>query len=363
MTKRAFTLVELLVVIAIVGILIGLLLPAIQSAREAGRRAQCLNQVKQWGLACINYNDSYGTFPPGVMMASTESPPNTTMWKANWVIQVLPFTEYGPLYKMYNNKFPISNPNNAALRQTDIPQMLCPSDTLYNSRHYMPGPERSACGPNWARGNYAGNGSICQLDGGSFMGPNSKTFSVPWLRGVMGVNEGSSTKQITDGTSHTCCVAEIRAGVVPLDPRGVWAMGSAGGSMMWGHGATDDHGPNQISPTSGWGADDINSCDEIQQAVEQSSALPNQPTLLQMRMDCHNGEGDGQATARSMHPGGVNICMCDGSCFFISDNISVNQTWTYNQGTKSPGDWPTTSVWEELMSAGDGYTPSSNTWP
>ena len=149
MVKRAFTLVELLVVIAIIGILIALLLPAINAAREAGRRAQCMNNIKQMGLAAINYQEDHGKFPPGVMVPASETPWTTTNSGVNWAIQVLPYTEYNGLYKMVNLTRPMSDSTNAAVRATRIPTMLCPSDSFYNSKPYMP-VQRIAEGKNWA---------------------------------------------------------------------------------------------------------------------------------------------------------------------------------------------------------------------
>ena len=125
-------------VIAIIGILIALLLPAVKAAREAGRRAQCMNNLKQLGLAAITYQEALGAFPPGVMLSKGQHPANTNLWGPNWVIQILPHTENAGLYKMFNLTKPISDPSNAAARATRINTMLCPSDALYNSKPYMP---------------------------------------------------------------------------------------------------------------------------------------------------------------------------------------------------------------------------------
>ena len=352
MKKNAFTLVELLVVIAIIGILIALLLPAIQAAREAARRAQCMNNIKQLGLACINYQESLGAFPVGVMLPKGQDPTNTYLWGANWVIQILPFTENPELAKIFNPLKPVSDPSNAALRATRIPTMLCPSDANYNSKPYMP-IQRSYEGTNWARGNYAGNGSLEQFElwGNStinFNGPRSTGWSIPWLRGVMGINESSPMRLITDGASHTCLLGEIRAGIAPVDRRGAWAMGCAGASLLWGHGATDDHGPNATAVL----ADDIIECDEIQQYVSSDS-------LTQMYMGCFGGGGNNQQTARSMHPGGAHICTCDGAVIFISDSINVSTTWSYTTTTRVASEF---GIWEELMSAGDGLAIPANAW-
>jgi prepilin-type N-terminal cleavage/methylation domain-containing protein/prepilin-type processing-associated H-X9-DG protein len=350
--KTAFTLVELLVVIAIIGILIALLLPAINAAREAGRRAQCMNNCKQLGLAAINYQESLEKFPLGVMLPKGQDPASTYQWGANWVIQILPYTENPQLAKIFYPLKPLSDPANAVLRATRIPTMLCPSDALNNSKPYMP-VVRSFEGANWARGNYAANGSLEQFElwGSSninFVGPGSTGWAIPWLRGVMGVNESSAMRQITDGASHTCLLGEIRTGVAPMDRRGTWAMGCAGASLMWGHGATDDHGPNNNSEL----ADDIIECDEIEQTISSD-------TLTQMFMGCYGGGGNNQATARSMHPGGAHICMCDGAVVFISDSINVSTTWSYTTTTRVASEF---GIWEQLMSAGDSLAIPNNTW-
>ncbi len=368
MLRRAFTLVELLVVIAIIGILIGLLLPAINSAREAGRRAQCANNCKQLGLACINYNEAKGRFPPGVMLPKGQNPWDTTTWGANWVIQTLPFTENGPLYKMYDPTKAISSPSNLILRSSRIPSMLCPSDAYYNSKPYNP-VNRSSEGLNWSRGNYASNGSVQQLqpsppadkDSGnlpngnppSFVGPGSNGWSVPWLRGVMGVNESSAPKDITDGLSHTCLLGEVRAGLVPVDRRGTWAMGAVGASLMYGNGSTDDHGPNTPNDK----ADDLIECSEIETYMSADQ-------LAFEHMGCYNSSNN-QGVFRSKHSGGVNICLCDGSVYFISDNVNVSTTWDYTV-SDGQGHWEEVKsqfgVWEALMSAGDSVTMPANSF-
>ena len=134
-----FTLVELLVVIAIIGILIGLLLPAINAAREAGRRAQCCNNEKQLGLALLAYHDSLGSFPPGVTLTEAQLPPWTTeSWGPNWVIRILPFMEENSLYDSFKITQPISSVANAVPRATVVHTMLCPSDSYYNSKPYSP---------------------------------------------------------------------------------------------------------------------------------------------------------------------------------------------------------------------------------
>ena len=102
MGKRAFTLVELLVVIAIIGILIALLLPAINAAREAGRRVQCMNNIRQLSVACINYQEEHSAFPYGVTYKRSNGALSwSTRWGPNWAILTLPYTEDAGLAKMY----------------------------------------------------------------------------------------------------------------------------------------------------------------------------------------------------------------------------------------------------------------------
>ena len=127
MKRTAFTLVELLVVIAIIGILIALLLPAINAAREAGRRAQCQNNLKQLAPATVSYNEEYNVFPPCCTWVNND-PSNPAGGRDNWVIMILPYTENSSLYKEFNHQKPISDPSNAIARATKIPTMLCPSD-------------------------------------------------------------------------------------------------------------------------------------------------------------------------------------------------------------------------------------------
>jgi prepilin-type N-terminal cleavage/methylation domain-containing protein len=349
MVRRGFTLVELLVVIAIIGMLVALLLPAVNSARESGRRVQCANNAKQIGLAAIEYQENYGTFPPGVTLPRGQDPTNTTQYGPNWIIRILPYLESNELSKAFNLNKPISDASNARARATSLSTLLCPSDAVYNSKPYNP-VNFSSLGENWARGNYAGNSTLEQFNGDaiSFIGPGSPGWRQPWLRGAMGVNEASALRDLVDGASHVCLLAEIRTGVCPVDSRGVWAMGAAGASLMVGHGATDDHGPNAPAVL----ADDIEECSEIQQTISSDM-------LTDMNMGCYYGNGNNQATARSMHVGGVNLCLCDGSVQYISESINVSTTWAYTTTQCVQSEF---GVWEQLMSAGDGQTIPTNAY-
>ncbi len=254
MSRKAFSLVELLVVLGIIGILITLLLPAIQSAREAGRRLQCQNNMKQLATACVAYHDSLNAFPPAMTVPTKGSdqdrdPGETNKWGPNWVIDILPFCEYDSLHHQFDLTKPISDSANATARATPVPTMLCPSDAAYNRTPYNPARYKRE-GKNWARGNYGANGSISYLSDYleygahtgnpagpfAFLGPGSPGWTatggttagaIPVSRGVMGCNEACSLTQITDGASHTIMLGELRAGTTPVDRRGTWAMGTA----------------------------------------------------------------------------------------------------------------------------------------
>ena len=127
--RAGFTLVELLVVIAIIGILVALLLPAVQAAREAARRTQCINNLKQIGLACLNYESTKGTLPPGSYYYNPADPPG-----GNYITEIMPFMELGNIIdsldrtQFYTNGGPTDTPNEQIIANLVIPELICPSD-------------------------------------------------------------------------------------------------------------------------------------------------------------------------------------------------------------------------------------------
>ncbi|MEN6496726.1 MAG: DUF1559 domain-containing protein [Thermoguttaceae bacterium] len=349
-TRSAFTLVELLVVITIIGILMALLLPAVQAAREAARRSQCQNNLKQIGLALQNYHSQWNFFPPSSYWSPTATDAdkahiqdlNNPNLRENWVITILPFLEQQPLYDKFDRSQPIPNSANASARAMQLAVMLCPSDS-YNRSPFM-GSANSGTnqmGDNWARGNYAANATLSFMTWNNHTNEANGAFleSAGWKskfrRGVMGANVSIGIDGMFDGTTNTVLIAEIRAGVVPFDSRGTWAM-SGGPSALWAHGgySGDDYGPNCPYPQ----ADDVVACPDIQAAVGGQSAL------VQLGMPCAGGYPNFQQTARSMHVGGVFVGMADGSVHWISDFIQVRPSSTSNP-----------SVWDRLMLSRDGF--------
>jgi prepilin-type N-terminal cleavage/methylation domain-containing protein len=354
---RGFTLVELLVVIAIIGVLVALLLPAVQAAREAARRAQCQSNIKNVALAVLNYESAKKNLPVGMSfdpaLYRSKVQNQLKEYGPNWVIFTLPFLEQQSTYNTFNLKLPINNDGagvnptdtrNRTARGTQIPVLLCPSDS--NNQVPYEGKITFHAG-NWARGNYAAN------SGGNFIGAGGcsprpgedmapctsgpdENGSLPaddgWLndlrRGVMGPNISVTLKQITDGTSKTILAGEIRAGLSDRDSRGTWAFGHAGGSLLaiFGSGG-DANGPNACNEL----ADDVYS-DVCQTDLARSQC-----------MDCNStGGGADQATVRSTHQGGVFVAMCDGSVQFVSDDIETSGSY----GTFG-------TVWDHMIGSAD----------
>jgi len=331
-----------LVVITIIGILIALLLPAVQAAREAARRMQCSNHLKQLGLALHNYHQQHGIFPPGLQCDEGQAARYTDIFRPNWAILILPFLEQQPLYDAFDFSVPISHANNRGPRGTTLEVMLCPTDS--KNRVKFRGTTDTE-GDNWARGNSAANG------GGGYLlepaasrwdaiwGPDSPGWNHKWCRGVMGPNVSLAIGEIRDGTSNTLLVCEVRAGVTDRDRRGTWAMGTGGASCLFGYGSrADADGPNVCNENS----DDLDGCAYLEQTD------PGAAVLTRECMTCCNC-GSCQATTRSQHAGGVFVCFADGSVHFISNFIETNGIYG-NFG----------SVWDRLIAPADGMPVDSS---
>ncbi|TWT32505.1 putative major pilin subunit [Posidoniimonas corsicana] len=219
--RRGFTLVELLVVIAIIGVLIALLLPAVQSAREAARRGQCANNLKQIGLGALNFESSYDRLPAGSTTASASSIGGPYL--STWTVDILPYMEEQPLYDRWDQSVGFVHANNRQLRETIVTAYTCPSDieigTLANPES---GPLTSQ---PWAPGSYrAMSGhSLGQSSEHYWDDPRSQLksneSSMPrWSRGMMHcVVDGPGdyrklhavkVSQVTDGLSKTLLVGE-----------------------------------------------------------------------------------------------------------------------------------------------------------
>jgi prepilin-type N-terminal cleavage/methylation domain-containing protein/prepilin-type processing-associated H-X9-DG protein len=356
--RRAFTLVELLVVITIIGILISLLLPAVQSAREAARRAQCSNNIRQLGLALHNYHAANGKFPPssvwrnssGAFDSSQAQNTNSPNLFEDWIILILPQLEQMNLRQEFNLTYPVtdtSHPNangvtNSQAVGTNLAILLCPSDT-FNRTPFVASTSPSNLASNlgsypWARGNYGANASLGYMYAGEGLG-------APWWSsgycGVMGANDSLRIDDIKDGTSNTILIGELRAGITQYDIRGTWAIGG-GTSALWCHGyVSDANGPNSTVLN----ADDPLTCTDVVNAVG------GQTQLAVLGMPCWEGNGPNwQQGARSLHSGGgVNTCFADGSVHFISDFIQISNNGAY-------------SVWDKLNLSNDHLPVDASTY-
>jgi prepilin-type N-terminal cleavage/methylation domain-containing protein len=211
--RHGFTLVELLVVIAIIGVLVSLLLPAVQSAREAARRMQCGNHMKQIGLAMHNYHDAYGLFP------NTEPGGVGSLTMASAFVSILPYLEQNPTYQLYDFGLGNAHPHNRQVVSQHIPTYLCPSASL---RRPVPIP---GCDANdRAPGTYAvstGSGDPW----GTFASGNPHNGAI--------VNTGSGTtrfRDILDGTSHTLLAGESAWNIGDY----LFTFGPCQGQQRWG---------------------------------------------------------------------------------------------------------------------------------
>ncbi len=299
-SRRGFTLIELLVVIAIIAVLIALLLPAVQQAREAARRSQCKNNLKQLGLAIHNYHDSIGTLPIGYAGDVTGR---------GLVKGVLPYIDQAPLFNAWNESIGYNTePNQTTVSRVRQTVHTCPSDTPAQWYNGIP---QYNYAPNY------GNTTITRqpsLNGVAFS-PAPFYFDD---------NAGDPAvcyrlRDITDGTSNTLMMMEVRQGPIATDLRGLtwWGPGS---------GVTAAYTPNSPTP------------DMMNVFCMTTPSLPCTQTGNVGNSPASNGAF---YVSRSKHTGGVHTLMCDGAVRFVSNNIDIN-TWRFlstMQGGEIIGDF------------------------
>ncbi|RCS41198.1 DUF1559 domain-containing protein [Bremerella cremea] len=281
--RNAFTLVELLVVIAIIGVLIALLLPAVQQAREAARRMQCSNNMKQIGLAMHNYHDTYNSFPAGAYGCC---------W-GTWQVSILPYIEQKNLYENYNitDKYATSESRYSGSDNTDVTRvrldaLTCPSD-IPNA------PLSSITSHNYAA-NYGNTGYAQQAD------LNGVIFGgAPFEYVSGGSNEFYGFKDVVDGTSNTLLVGEVLQGQ-KTDLRGFSWWGDASSFTAY-------LAPNSTEPDRIYSSSYCNNLPQLNLPCAVSSTAA--PTMF---------------ASRSRHPGGVQVTLCDGSTRFVAETIQIN---------------------------------------
>ncbi len=309
--RRGFTLIELLVVISIIAILISLLLPAVQQAREAARRSQCQNNLKQMGLALHNYMNAQNVFPPcavdgsGTLNNDAHGGYQTTNGNAggNWLVFLLPFLEeegyYNPIVNtLKTSSDPMDDYNNVmGHKQPSV--VLCPSHEL-DRRLISP---TNANLEHLTRGNYA-----------ACYGAGQYRISEHTVRakgGVFALNSSVSSNNIRDGLSHTVALGEVRYDSTSTsDSRGVWTYSVMGAAAF----------STQTAPNSTI-ADIIPGC---------AASTPLFPCTTDTVFTNH------VAAMRSVHQGGAYCCFADGSVKFMSENINT-AVWQ-GLGTRSGGE-------------------------
>ncbi len=352
-TRRAFTLIELLVVIAIIAVLIALLLPAVQAAREAARRAQCVNNLKQLGLALHNYSTASNAFPPGIdttiSYPGTTPPGNLATWTA-WSPQamLLPYLEQTPLYNAANFNWGCcydsaqADATNSTVYTTKIGSFLCPSDGiagLQNINSYY-GSIGTSTQPYPTDGNTNGIFSLYDVnahcgsvqisavtDGTSntvafsegLVGDYGKTNNYAG-NGMAGANEITAAEVLDAKTAPAAILQALQScntfwatGTAVSDSTGLkqyegqtWALGERGFTLF-----------NLVVPP--------NSKQYRWHSCRMDSSC----------LDCAP-EGSSFINANSNHPGGANFTFADGSVRFIKESVNMQTYWAL--GSRNGGE-------------------------
>jgi len=339
-----FTLVELLVVIAIIGILVALLLPAIQAAREAARRTQCTNNIKQMGLACLNYDSTFKHLPLGMELDTK----TMDLTAATFFIRILPYIEQNALHSrwifpdpnrtstrtdasVFNGDPNVTDSPTTSRAATNIPEFICPSDRFEQNPFRIESggsPANGAMTGYYSATSYAGNYG----EGAYFFGnalfpviPNGVLYMSGANSGLSKPNPCAATakeqttficnhqnlspvalRKITDGTSHTLLIGE-KFHEDPLFD--TWTTNNSGFKMYQVSAWAWAGGTKGTAHLFGSAAVPLNS------EVRAFISSPTEQSLI-AQDSRFNAFGSG-------HPGGVNFAFCDGSARFFSDSLSV----------------------------------------
>jgi prepilin-type N-terminal cleavage/methylation domain-containing protein/prepilin-type processing-associated H-X9-DG protein len=317
--RRGFTLIELLVVIAIIAVLIALLLPAVQAAREAARRMQCTNNLKQLGLALHNYETALGVLPMTLSISGTG---NTVNYITGWSAQarLLPYMEGNPLFNAANLSVFKEDPPNSTIISVTVNEFICPSEvrTQVSSHEYgLSGVVNyGMCGGDW-------------FVWGGFNGPNN--------RQAFGPNRSVRLAAVTDGLSQTMFVAEVKAyqsssncrfTTLPSvnDPNNIPSPYANPFQVAPEY----DNGlcvtENQAEFHTEWSDGHVHAAGFTtawppNKAIIGRSFYPNMDLDLNGKNEENGGPTFSAINARSYHPGGVNVLLGDGSARFIKSTI------------------------------------------
>lgn len=308
--RSGFTLIELLVVIAIIAVLIALLLPAVQQAREAARRSQCKNNMKQIGLALHNYHDAFNAFPIGEL----------DRMRGNWRVRILPYYDQAPLYNKLTFDTGAFNSGSgmlAILQGTIVPGLNCPSSTMPINGTGSGNPNANTLnsqlhdytGIMGAGPDPASRTGVCVT--------NSNWGAIGCLNGMLRVNQDSKSRDATDGMSNTFIVGEQSGDVAGTDRRANYWGGWAG--TYWGMDGNLIGAPitSQASTTYWIGS----GCTTLRYP-------PNADQGKTAATYCVSGSGCAgtymyNTPLSSFHEGGVHALMADGAVRFVSENINI----------------------------------------
>lgn len=317
--KRGFTLIELLVVIAIIAVLIALLLPAVQSAREAARRMQCVNNLKQMGLALHNYVQTNNALP---MTLTIQGVGSTVTWTNAYGphARVLPYAEQGSLFNNINFDVDIQAPQNTTVSGQVIGHLICPSEVRSSNRPLADGTRYGVANYGFVSGDW--------FVWGGLNGPNRN-------RSAFGVNQSRSLAEFTDGLSNTLFMSEGKtfltyyrdcptlskvndAANIPApdaDPYTVVPEYLGGCALRVEEARTQwfESGVHHNGITTAW---------------PPNKKTPGGPGKIYPDVDINSSREKlgrpsfAAVTARSYHPGGVNVLLGDGSVRFAKDTIN-----------------------------------------
>jgi prepilin-type N-terminal cleavage/methylation domain-containing protein/prepilin-type processing-associated H-X9-DG protein len=290
-SRCGFTLIELLVVIAITGVLVGLLMPAVQKVRAAAARMECANNLKQIGIACLSYHDSYRTFPPGYV-ASAAYPATTPGW--GWEAFILPYLELDTLFKQIDFSQPVEA---SPAIQTIIPLFICPADIVPTSPSTI------------TDGTFTPIAQAAPSSYAACVGDDASDINDPTGNGVFYRNSRTRIGDITDGTSSTAMIGDRPWS----QAQGIWAgapnkaITRAGAQNAW---------PNATAPSPG--------------------LVLVHANWINITTDADGGLDD----FSSNHTGGANLLFADGSVHFIASITVVGPTrrafWAL--GTRAGGE-------------------------